>query len=261
MTSVSSSRPRCFRSLTRAADGWSVSWHWLRICVGQVAVLVPAHVIKLDEPHAALGQAAGQQAVGGVAAGLLNVGAVEVEDRLRLVREVGQLGNRRLHAIAQLVLGDPGDDLGVAGLGVVQVVERGDVVEHLPPRRPRAAGRVGEIEHRLLAAAQLHALVARGQEAASPQAVVKRLVGPPAREQDDEGRQVLVLAPQAVGDPRPHARPARELRAGLHERDRRVVVDRLGLHRADQADVVGDRGRVRQAARSARRRFARAGRT
>ena len=168
---------------------------------------------------------------------------------MRLAREVGQLGHRGLHPVAQLVLGDAGDDLGVAGLGVVQVVERADVVEHLPPRRRRAAGRVGEIEHRLLAAAELHALVARRQEAASPQAVVERLVGPPAREQDDERRQVLVLAPQAVGDPRPHAGPARELRARLHERDRRVVVDRLGLHRADDADVVDDPGRVRQAAR------------
>ena len=131
MIRVSSSSPRCFRSLTRAAEGWSVSWHWLRIWLGQVAVLVPAHVIELDEPDAALGQAAGQQAVGGVAAGFLDVGAVQVEDRLRLVREVGQLGNRCLHPVAQLVLGDPGEDLGVAGLGVVQVVERGDVVEHL----------------------------------------------------------------------------------------------------------------------------------
>ena len=241
MTSVSSSSPRCFRSLTRAAEGWSVSRHWLRICVGQVAVLVPAHVIELDEPHAALGQAAGQQAVGGEAAGLLDVGAVQVEDRLRLARQVGQLGHRRLHAVGQLVLGDAGDDLRVAGLGVVQVVERGDVVEHLPPRRPRAAGRVGEVEHRLLAAAELDALIARRQEAAAPEAVVERLVGPPAREQDDERRQVLVLAPQAVGDPGAHARPAGELRAGLHERDRRVVVDRLGVHRADDADVVGDR--------------------
>ena len=50
--------------------------------VRQVAVLVPAHVVELDEAHAALGQAAGQQAVGGVAAGLLHVGAVQVEDRL-----------------------------------------------------------------------------------------------------------------------------------------------------------------------------------
>ena len=128
---------------------------------------------------------------------------------MRLARQVGQLGNRRLHAVAQLVLGDAGDDLGVAGLGVVQVVERGDVVEHLPARRPRAAGRIGEIKHRLLAAAELHALVPRRQKAASPEPVVERLVGPPAREQDDERRQVLVFAPQAVGDPRPHARPAR----------------------------------------------------
>ena len=46
--------------------------------VGQVAVLVPAHVIELDEPDAALGQAAGEQAIRGVAAGLVDVGAVHV---------------------------------------------------------------------------------------------------------------------------------------------------------------------------------------
>ncbi len=151
--------------------------------VGQVAVLIPAHVIELDEAHAALGQPAGQQAVRGVAAGLLHVRAVQVEDRLRLAREVGQLGDRRLHPVGQLVLGDAGDDLGVAGLGVVQVVERGDLVEHLPARRASTAGGIGEVEHRLFAAAELDALIARRQEAAAPEAVVERLIGPAAREQ------------------------------------------------------------------------------
>ena len=33
---------------------------------------------------------------------------------------------------------------------------------------------------------------------------------------------------------------------GLKERDRRVVVDRLGVHRLDEAEIVGDRRRVRQ---------------
>ncbi len=37
---------------------------------GQVRVLVPAAVEELDEPHAALGQPAGQQAVGGERPGL-----------------------------------------------------------------------------------------------------------------------------------------------------------------------------------------------
>ena len=40
-------------------------------------------------------------------------------------------------------------------------------------------------------------------------------------------------------------RPAM-LRAGVHEGVGRVVVDLLGLHRADDADVVGDVGDVRQ---------------
>ena len=168
------------------------------------------------------------------------------DDRLRLAREVGQLGHRLLHPVGQLVLRDAGEDLGIAGLRVMEVVEGADVVEHLPAGRLRAAGRVGEVEHRVLAAAELHALIAGRQESAAPEAVVERLVGPSAREQDDERRQVLVQAPQAVGDPGAHARPAGELRAGLHERDRRVVVDRLGLHRADDRDVVDDPRRVGQ---------------
>ena len=109
--------------------------------VRQVAVLVPAHVVKLDEAHAALGQTAGQQAIRGIAAGLLDVGAVEVEDRLRLAREVGQLGHGGLHPVAELVLGDAGDDLRVAGLIVVQTVECGDLVEHLPAGRPASSRR------------------------------------------------------------------------------------------------------------------------
>ena len=61
-----------------------MSRHWLRSCVGQVAVLVPAAVEELDEPHAALDQPAGEQAVGGEGAGLAGVGAVQVERALGL---------------------------------------------------------------------------------------------------------------------------------------------------------------------------------
>ncbi len=46
---------------------------------GQAAVVVPALVVELDEADAALGQAAGEQAVGGEGAGRAAVGAVEVE--------------------------------------------------------------------------------------------------------------------------------------------------------------------------------------
>ena len=40
-----------------------------------------------------------------------------------------------------------------------------------------------------------------------------------------------------------------ELGAGLEEGDRRVVVDRLGVHRLDEAEVVDDAARCAAAAR------------
>ena len=46
-------------------------------------MLVPAAVEELDEPHAALGQPPGQQAVGGEGPGLASLGAVQLEDRAR----------------------------------------------------------------------------------------------------------------------------------------------------------------------------------
>ena len=39
-------------------------------------------------------------------------------------------------------------------------------------------------------------------------------------------------------------RPARELEPGLEERHGRVVVDRLGVHRLDEAELVSDSWRV-----------------
>ena len=187
-------QPALFEVLDQGS-GWLIGVTTLALDLsGQVAVLVPPHVIELNEADATLGEPARQQAVGGVAAGLQDVRSVKVEDRRRLADKVGELGHRRLHAIAQLVLGDAREDLGVAGQCVVQVVERGDLVEHLPSRAARAAGGVGEVKHRLLAAAELDPLVARRQKTAAPETVVERLVGAPAREQHHECRQVLILA-------------------------------------------------------------------
>ena len=72
--------------------------------------MVPAGMIELDEPDVALGQAAGQQAVGREGPRLAGVGAVEVEDVVGLLREVGHFRDRGLHPVGHLVLGDPGVD-------------------------------------------------------------------------------------------------------------------------------------------------------
>ncbi len=110
-------------------------------------------------------------------------------------------------------------------------------------------GRIREIQHRIAAAAQLDALIPRRQEARSPEAIRQRL---PAvaravlRHHHDKAGQILVLAAQTVRHPRAQARPARELEAGLRERDRGIVIDLLRVHRLDEAEVVHDLRRVRQ---------------
>ena len=132
---------------------------------------------------------------------------------------------------------------------------RVQIVQPIEDRAPALAGHaigVGEVEHGIAAAAELHALVPGGKEPAAPQARIQRLVHFARRDQDDEGRQVRGLAPQAVVDPRPEARPAGDLRSGLEERDRRVVIDRVGDHRPDDAQVVHDAGGVRQETRQPR---------
>src|SRR5215471_9580106 len=50
----------------------------------QVAMLIPASMIKLNEANASFGQAAREQTVGGVRSGLARFGAVHLEDAVRL---------------------------------------------------------------------------------------------------------------------------------------------------------------------------------
>src|SRR6266481_3860738 len=44
--------------------------------LGAVAVLVPAAMIELDEPHTPFGQTSGKNAIGRVAAGFLRLGSI-----------------------------------------------------------------------------------------------------------------------------------------------------------------------------------------
>ena len=81
------------------------------------------------------------------------------------------------------------------------------------------ARRIGEIQHRIAAAAELDALMARRQKAAAPQAIEQPLVRVGAaavRDHDDERRQIVRVVAEAVGEPRPQATagPAAASRSG-----------------------------------------------
>ena len=83
------------------------------------------------------------------------------------------------------------------------------------------AGRVGEVQDRVAAAAERHALVDGRQEAAAPVRVAAA-GALAAGAEDDEAGQVLRLAAQAVGHPRAHARPAELLASRCSSRSGRA---------------------------------------
>ena len=160
---------------------------------------------------------AGEDAVRGVGAGLLRLGTVALEDAGGLLRQVGQLRHGRLHAEGHFILVDPRLRLGVLILVELHPVQRGDVVEHRAAASGGDARRVRQEQHRVLARAEPHPLIARGQEAGAPHALVQRLrvrrsAGP--RDHHDEGRQVL-------SSPSPgRTRPTRRTRAARRSGDR-----------------------------------------
>ncbi len=157
---------------------------------GQAAVMVPAGMIELDEPDVALGQAAGQQAVGGERPRLPRIGAVELEDVVGLIRDPRHLGDGGLHPVGHLVLGDPGLDRRVERRVVLDLVQLAEPVEHLAAAGRRDARRVLEVEHRIGPRAELDPLMDRRQEPVAPEPGVQRLVGPLLADQHAERRQV-----------------------------------------------------------------------
>ena len=82
-----------------------------------------------------------------------------------------------------------------------------------------------------------------GQEAVGPIVFEEELtagLGSVGRRHHDIRREILVHRAEAVREPRAHRRAARDLRAGHEERHAGGVVDRLGVHRADDAEIISD---------------------
>lgn len=201
--------------------------------VGQAAVMVPAHVKELDAAHIALGESAGEQAVRSVGAGLRHIRPIHVQDVLRLVFGVHEVGHAHLHAESHLVLRDAGGRFGVAKSLEVFLIQSRELIEHLAAHGTIHTGGIREVEHGIARIAEAHAGVMRGQKAAAPEAVVKRLVIATTgaeRRHDDVGRQIAIETAEAVAEPRANAGPSGELRTGLAKGDRGIVIDGLGEH-------------------------------
>ena len=88
----------------------------------------------------------------------------------------------------------------------------------------------------------VHAFVHTRQEARLP--VLRFLNRVSVRAHGDERGQVLILAAQAVAQPGTQAGPDLPRFATVHEEQRRLMVWHVGVHRANEADVVDRTRRV-----------------
>ena len=163
----------------------------------------------------------------------------------RFAGKVERLRNGRLHGGGDLEVGDPRFELGIArialAVGAVQLFEEAKLVVAGLGRD--AGGRL-QIEHRRVARSERRSLIDGRQPAARP--VANAVDRQTARvRQDHVGRQVLVLGSERVDNPRAPGRPPGQDLAGVDQAQGRLVIDRLGGHRAHQRQVVDDPRQMR----------------
>ena len=131
-------------------------------------VLVPAvgtgvgRTEQFDEADATLDESAGDQAFAAEWLGHLFVESVQLSGGLRLVGEVGQIGNRGLHAESEFVVGDGRFERAVgAGSFEDALIESAQQIE-LGPLRARGGAGDAEVGDRFGAVAEQRTLITCG---------------------------------------------------------------------------------------------------
>ena len=218
---------------------------------GKIAVDVPAAMINLHEAHAPFGQPPRHHAGIREGAGFVfGIRPVHFPGGGRFLRKIRQFRHGGLHPERHLILRDTRLRLRIAQLVVRHLIEPGKPVEHGAANlRGDAIGIVDE-QYRVARTAQAHAGVLAGEEPGAPEARGDRLH---VRFrmimlclQHHERGQVFIHAAEPVAQPGTDAGSPRDHKSGLHERDGRFMVDRFGMHGADDRDIVHHARRVRQ---------------
>ena len=203
----------------------------------------------LHHACAAFDEATRQDGAGGKAARFEHFGAIQVERGLAFKFQIDQLRHARLHAEGHLILRDARLDLRIAEFLKAVRIHLRQRVQHRTTVRGRDAIRVLHVEHGIAHRTQRHAAEFARQKAAAPHAGEKRLrhrLRTPRRRQHHKGRQVIALAAETIAEPRAKTRKAWHLTSRHDKSARRIVVDRVRVHRLDQSDVIDVFSRVWQ---------------
>jgi len=175
------------------------------------------------------------------------VPATDPPEYAELAREIERFLRLGLRAEGRLQRGEAGFELIVAAallqVGLVHLLQEIELAA-LGAARQMAVGDILDDVLRIDAGVvNMRALVDARQKAVAPQLRADDWL---SRTEDNVTGQVLVLRTEAVGQPGTEARPRRLRLAGVHHQKRRLVVGRVGVHRADDADVVNAAGDVRK---------------
>ena len=207
---------------------------------GEVAVLIPSLVVKLDKLDALFRHATSHQAIRGEGSRFSGFFSVEFEGGVRFLGKIGDIGNRSLHAKTHLVLSDPRFECGISCLGECDLVELLKTVQHHAARLSVEAVGIVEVENGIFVRTKSDTVMLSGKEAAAPEPAYQWLATLVGRNKDDEVGQVLIGGTKTVGKPGSNAGTTGNLGAGLHEGDTRAMVNCLGIHGIDHRDVIGN---------------------
>ena len=106
---------------------------------------------------------------------------------------------------------DPIADLHIGRAFELVLVKLLQAIEHEAAAVRADALGIAEIKHGILCRAELHTAVFRGQEAAAPQVRAERLSALSLGDHHHERRQIGIVLPEAVAEPRAKAGPAGDL--------------------------------------------------
>ena len=276
-------QPLGFQVGQQGGDGL-VALKCLGAVVVDVGVVIPGDVgseRQLYKSDSSFGQAASDQspfrktavlAPPGHTRGGFGADPVEVEGRLGLLPKVKSFGRGKLHAECEFEGGDSRLQCWVGSfpgqLKAIHLLQQVELTALISTRQGRIA-KVGNDERRIqLVSVNKSSGMHCGQETAGP----ARRPGPrmASMADHDEGGQILVLRAESVTDPGSHARSGGLIGANVHHQQPGDVLGDVGVHRVQQAQLVGVPGDVgKQFAdpeatvtmlREAERRFQQAGR-
>lgn len=207
----------------------------------QIAMVVPGlaiAVVNLNHAHTAFHQSAGGEAGASEVAG-----AVQVLDRLRLAMRIEGFLGLGLHAIGHLERLDAGVELVVTIPAIaMEAVERVEQIELLPLGGRREIAIFDMVDGPLgIETGDMAPLVNARQEAIAPELGSHNGF---AGTENHEAREVLVDRPEAVAKPGTHAGTNRLAVATGHHEQRWFMVGDIGVHGADDADVIDAPGDI-----------------